>query len=396
MTRAAVQHLISPFHTLAIFRWMRRPHSRGIQKKVVPEHCRPRTLLNGGISRMANSHLPDSAFRRLICCGCVGVAVLGCPRLIWGVDYSRDLIRQQQDQTRAPGFEESPKSKEELDPETRRKYEIVRRQYAEAEQALKDAIQQAFIDDPLRQKALDLSRQASEKEQELKPLKNRVDAYFEQLPADVRRKHRAFYIAWGNIRNCEIFDELLQDAQLRPFILYFCRVYVQEIIQDPSSLQSDGDFAYLKKLMPDPGKPATDAQCVKVYLKILTHERDKTISKYHQLKNVKLPQFVRDFSDAQIRSQFMFLTTDAYFRMKTPESISKAEKEMVAIGRELFKIWPRWRWAEVPPELRDLPERFMPPVPQRHTTLWWMIGGNLVFFIALFLFLRLRAIKPIG
>lgn len=341
---------------------------------------------------MANSHLPDSAFWRLICCGCVGVAVLGCPQLIWGVDYSRDLIRQLEDQTRIPGFEESPKSKEELDPETRRKYEIVRRQYAEAEQALKNAKQQAFIDDPLRQKALDLSRQASEKQPVLRPLKNRTDAYFEQLDLKQRRNARRMQAAYEKIQTYEAARRMNEDHSLHQIFLYFSKLFVSEY-REPIS-------AALPEEMPDSAEAIaalTEQDSFRILMKYLKSEHDDGAATNAELKNtVTLPDFVRSYEKAAAQRHLMFVANDAYFRMKTPESIPAAKKEMIRIGRELTKIWPRWRWAEVPPELRDRPERFTLPVPQRHTTLWWMIGGNLVFFIALFVFLRLRAIKPMG
>ncbi|QDV52350.1 hypothetical protein [Gimesia fumaroli] len=279
-------------------------------------------------------------------------------------------------------WKSSPKTKEELDPQTREQYEKLRAKLSEAEKEYDQLKQKTAAENELLETAYRLRQEASATEQQLKPAAKQVKNYFKRFSGGSLQNQNQLRNAFTKLKEYEFFTEMENNPVFRPYVLFFARQMILELQNSSQSGNKRSDF--VQDLLPQPDAKITESQALEIYLKILERYKDQALAKVGNTSNFdQLLPFVQEYIEAKVKNDFQFLICDTYYRLNKPVSESVAKQNISELHQQLSEVWPRWRWAEAPEEIRNPPNQRGNLNAMNGDYRWWLLIVNIAVIVLL-------------
>ena len=271
--------------------------------------------------------------------------------------------------------QENAMTVEELDPQTRQQYEALRAKLEQGLEAIQEAEQRAYRDDPLLKKALDGLREARELEAKAGRLRTQVKRYYEEKDAEAGKLYRQWDTLYGEVEGEELFEQWAKDPELVPFLVPYFAAFAKDIANDDpgvSNLPSDEAFDR--------------------YLQMARENRNQKLEEYRALEaKLSPPDFVVEFAKTREKANLLFGIYDAYVRKNTPDYVSIARNESKEISNQLTQLWPNWEKVEESAELKAREEsRIHGSALNQPFKSWALIAINVVFVAGLVLIIAWR------
>lgn len=241
-----------------------------------------------------------------------------------------------------------PKSKDDLDPESRQRFEQLREQLRQASQKIEDAKRRAYAEDPLLVRAKEGIERSRELASAAGKEKKKVDQFLAGKAEEIRRQYKRWQLYYGDVLDYELVKTALQDPKLRPLYSRLAEYMLEELRQRESSKILDS----IRNEMPPKNAKITPEQALTLYLRMLErHEAEQTPKLAKLEKQLSPPAFMREYVKEKSRADALFLACDTYSRLNMPEYVARAEKEAKKTANELIpqmdKLWPGWAEAEM-------------------------------------------------
>ncbi len=125
--------------------------------------------------------------------------------------------------------EDRPKSKGDLDPESRQRFEQLRDELRKASQRIEDAKKRACAEDPLLLKAKEGTERSRELENAVGKEKKKVDQFLAGKSKEVRSQYRNWQRYYGEALDYELLKTASQDRKLGPLYPHFARYMLEEL-----------------------------------------------------------------------------------------------------------------------------------------------------------------------
>lgn len=263
----------------------------------------------------------------------------------------RDLVGEQQEALKNPNFDAAPKTKDGLEPDRRELFDKTRADYAAAVAEHERLLAEIEDNNPLVGLAELLLDQANSREQQLKGAAAANIVYFGELDAESRRKARAAASKWNKFKGFDTLLRMREDQKTASLVNDFAVRVISRMQADPQlsaelakwnpDLQSKGDMTLGEK---------ADA-----YFDFIKNQSEVARQGYDKLATaVTLPQQILQYETDVAENVTVFEVVSAYLAThKSNTKVDVSNESLRELEHRLSDIWPRWRWAESPEEVRN-------------------------------------------
>lgn len=311
---------------------------------MVTDHC---LSVAGGTREALSQRSSRLAFWRGLEAGLFRISCVVAVVALSGMPSQAGAPPTNSSQTEA--WKKSPLTKDQLDPATRARFKALRSELESAKALYEKKLTAATEGNPLRLRATQISREASLQEALLKGLKADSDHFFSRLSDADRSAALAANAADQLTAECEVFRAVLNDSSIRPLAIAFCELFVANL--KSGSLHSGGHSAAIQKLLATLSDVHSSDQAVEFYVKLIDQRRDDKLAQIGAAQAFRLPDEIKSYNRKAAERQTRFLIADAYVQHSNSADVAAAHENIVKINRQLDEVWPRWLWAETPPEV---------------------------------------------
>lgn len=280
--------------------------------------------------------------------------------------------------------QDGPRSKEELSPEVRERYENLYREWTETDQELERVRREAYRADPLLERAVDeydranriLSRTSTNQRQ-------KVNEYYTEKGLAALEQFRAWEECRRDILDFDVAREFCNDPEMRQLFSWVVVQAMSAFAQKPSDDQVDSAAT---------AQTGEQEQEFAAYLKSVEEKAQQLAEKCAELeRQANPPTFVREYVEEDHYGNSLFGICDFYITKRMPESIIALRNRRGELSRQMDDVWPAWRRVEELKRIAAAAAQHEHELrPASNGSLRWIVGLNVAFVLIVLLIAAAR------
>jgi hypothetical protein len=228
-------------------------------------------------------------------------------------------------------------ARQELNAETRAKFEPLWAKTCESAAAYRDAWQRAFSENPTLKRAIDGLDRVEALEVEVHRDRSEVERYYKEQGENAFRAFQNWGSRWARLSSHAWFNPQ-EDKEFAKIVLWFSRETHEG---DPKAFSKWFPYAkFVQDVLPADGTELTESRALEI-LQLAVRRRAADVKECAELeRKLEMPRFVRDYLIKEQEVNSVGTVCDAYVRDNRPPYVGAAEERWVSNMEQCRQLWP--------------------------------------------------------